>query len=101
MIKNTMKGKAVRTLGKVLGATLAALVVIWLVILLFSWAARNDRNAALKQKQCWNEVYAVIEKSPRENADWIRQTVTNRASLFGNVDYCGTLNFIEDGQEDK
>jgi hypothetical protein len=101
MTKNTLKRKSIRTLGKVLGITLIASVAIWLVILLFSWAGRQDRNAVLKQKQCWKEIYVIIEKSPKEKADWLRQTVTNQTSLFGNVNYCGMLKFIEDGQEDK
>lgn len=101
MAKNIMKGKAIRTMGKVLGITLAASLAIGLFILLYFWAERQDRNTIMKQKQCWKEIYAVIEKSPKEKADWIKQTVTNRASLFGNVDYCGTLYFIENGQESK
>ena len=101
MIKNTLKSKAVRTLGKILGITLAVSVVIGLFILSFSRAERHDRNAVMKQKQCWNKIYAVIEKSPKEKADWIKQTVTNQSSLFGNVDYCHIFDFIENAQEGK
>lgn len=84
-----------------MGITLAASAAIGLIMLIFSWAERRDQNAVMKQKQCWKEIYYVIEKSPREKSDWIKQTVTNQASLFGNVDYCGTLKFIENGQEGK
>ncbi len=98
MKKKNNENKKIRMIGKVISVLLAASAGIWLIIQLFSWADRHDQNELMKQKECWKAIYAIIEKSPKEKADWIQQTILNRG-LLGGVDYCKALAFIENGQE--
>ncbi len=90
--------KAFRRLVETFTGAAGTLVAIWLIIHLFSWAGRHDRRELMKQKKCWNEIYAVIEKEPKEKAEWIRRTVDDRRLLAGGVDYCGALEFIRNGE---
>ena len=69
------------------------------MIQLFSWANRHDQNEIMKQKECWNEIYGIIEKSSKEKADWIKETISIRRGLGGGLDYCSTLEFIKNGQD--
>ena len=98
MKKKNNENKKIRMIGKVISVLLAASAGIWLIIQLFSWADRHDQNELMKQKECWKAIYAIIEKSPKEKADWIQQTILNRG-LLGGVDYCKALAFIENRQE--
>lgn len=99
MKKKNNENRKVRMIGKAISVFLAASAGIWLIIQLFSWADRHDQNELMKQKECWKAIYAIIEKSPKQKADWIQQAILNRRLLLGDVDYCKALAFIENGQE--
>lgn len=95
MTKNVLHKKAVR-----IGLVLIALAVgIPLVVQLFAWADKYDAQSALHQKECWKEIYLIIEGSPEKKGDWIKQTVSNQSSALGGVDYCKTLKLIKNGPE--
>jgi hypothetical protein len=98
--KKNRVNKKIRKLGKVLIALFTGSAGLLLVIQLLSWASRHDQNEYMKQKACWKEIYTIIEKSPKEKAEWIKQTISNRRYLGGGVDYCSALDFIENGQEE-
>ena len=101
MKKKNKKNKKVRIIGKVISGILFASASIWLLIQLVSWGNRHDQNEYMKQKECWKTIYTIIEKSPKEKAEWIKQTISNRRYVLGGVDYCNALDFIENGQEQK
>lgn len=100
MTKKKAKKTFLRRIGKPAGVFLAAAAIIGLFVLLFAWAERRDRAEWLRQKGCWKKIYVVIEASPKEKAEWIKQTISNRAFL-GGVDYCTALELIENGQDNK
>jgi hypothetical protein len=99
MKKKNIKNEKVRKMGKVISVLLALSAIIWLLIQSFSWAHRYDKKALMKQKECWKTIYTIIEKSPKEKAEWIKQTISSERLLLGGVDYCSALAFIEKGQK--
>ena len=98
MRKEIKKNKKVRMLGKVIVVIIAASASLWLLIQLFSWADRHDQNELMKQKACWKAIYTILEKSPKEKAAWIKETISIRRGLGGGLDYCSALEFIKNGQ---
>lgn len=99
MKKKNIKKVKVRKIGKVISVLLAVSAIIWFLIQIFSWAHRQDQHERMKQKECWKTIYTIIEKSPKEKAEWIKQTISNERLLLGGVDYCSALAFIENGQK--
>mgnify|MGYP001605313816 FL=1 len=86
-------------IGKWMAITVVAIISILLFIRLLAWADRHDRAAEMRQKACWQEITAIIEGAPPNRADWIKQTVRNRVSLLGGVNYCKVLEFIRNGDD--
>lgn len=100
MIMTFLKSTDRRRLVKVLAISFFIVAASGGIMLLFSWGKKHDREVLQRQKECWKAVYVIIEKSPKEKTDWIKQTLTNSKSVLGGVDYCGALDFIkveEDG----
>ncbi len=99
MKRGILKNRKIYRLAKTLAISAVAAAGIGLFIYLLSWADRGDKQEFLRQKECWKEIYAIIEKSPKEKAEWIKETIANRRSFRGDVNYCGALEFIDNGQE--
>ena len=74
-------------------------VLFGILVLLYIGAAKSEKEDAIRQKQCWNEIYAIIETSPQSKADWIKLTIQNRANYRGDVDYCSARDLIKNGQD--
>ncbi len=72
-------------------------VLIGILALIYRWDDKSKKEYALRDKQCWKEISAIVEASPKEKADWIKLTIRNMA-FRGDVSYCGALEFIKDGQ---
>ena len=88
-----------RIMSKIFVISFAVIVVIGIFTILFFWADRNERDAAQRDKECWKKIYEIIEASPKDKADWIKQTISDRVSFRGGVDYCRALEFIRNGTE--
>ena len=93
------KNRAIFRLFTALVILVVASTGIWLLIQLFSWADRHDRREHLRQKECWKEIYFVIEKSPKDKAEWIKETISHRRLLLGGVDYGDALEFDKNGHD--
>lgn len=96
MMKNK---RTYRKAARIAMISLAVIVGIVLLAQFFTWGDKYDRTVAQRQKECWKEIYLIIEASHVKKADWIKQTVSNQSSGFGGVDYCGTLELIKNGQD--
>lgn len=95
-----MKNKLIyQKAAKIALASIAAAVGILLLVRLFAWADKHDVEAAQRQKECWREIYLIIEESPGKKADWVKQTVSNQSSALGGVDYCKTVKLIKNGPD--
>ena len=99
MKKVILRNKAVRKMVKAVAIAGTASIGIIVINQLFSWADRQDQREHLKQKECWKEIYSIIEKSPKEKVDWIKQTIEDRISFLGGVNYCNALELIKNGQD--
>lgn len=66
---------------------------------MLNWNDRENRQQFLRQKECWKEIYAEIEKGPSAKAEWIKQTITNQITIRGGENYCRALKFIKNGQD--
>ena len=74
-------------------------VLFGILVLLYIGSAKSEKEDAIRQKHCWNEIYAIIETSPQSRADWIKLTIQNRANYRGDVNYCSALELIKNGQD--
>ena len=88
-----------RKIRKIFVISFTVIAVIGIFALLFLWADRNARDSAQRDKECWKKIYEIIEASPKDKADWIKQTISDRVSFRGGVDYCSALEFIRNGTE--
>jgi hypothetical protein len=96
-MKKVFENKGIRRIVKTLAVTAVISIGIYAFTLLLSWADRHDQKARLKQKECWHEIYQIIARSPKEKADWIKETVSVQRGLGGGVDYCNALELINNG----
>jgi hypothetical protein len=81
-----------------IGLTVVIAVIISMFVLVDIWSDNKGKEEVVKQKQCWKDIYAIIDASPQNKADFVEVAIQDRMKYLKGVDYCSALKFLKNRQ---
>lgn len=74
----------------------AAIAVVFISIgLLYIVAHQIDKMRSQNQKECFKQLSKIVLESPKQKAEWITAIMENKTSIFGDINYCSTLDLVK------